>query len=229
MLLYHGTAKKYLKTILTKGLRPRRNVGNWEHTIVSNPTLVYLTSTYAPYFGMNAGGEDFLVIELDSTHLDEANFRPDEDGLEQLTRGRVVRGIPSNINTASMEKRTEFFRDNIDGFQQYWHNTLEALGTCAYKGVIPVTAFTRIAEVNTNGNRGMWSTWDPTISLINHMICGKRYQALTRWLMGDEIPPEALYDFSFKNLDENLREEYLARAKSLLENREGIKITKPNG
>lgn len=51
MRLYHGTSSRHLARILDRGLEPRgRRKGNWK-AYPSRRDMVYLTDSYAPFFG----------------------------------------------------------------------------------------------------------------------------------------------------------------------------------
>ena len=92
MKLYHGTTIRHLDSILAHGLRPRNDAsGHWEQ-FPSRPDMVYLTSAYPFFFATHTGDEDEngnrrpekLVVEIDSTRLDQRLLYPDEDFVAQL-------------------------------------------------------------------------------------------------------------------------------------------------
>ena len=65
--------------------------------------------------------------------------------------------------------------------------SLEALGTCAHRGVILPGAITRAVVWPHRENTRLAFVWDPTITLVNQRICGDRYRALTRKLFAGEF------------------------------------------
>jgi hypothetical protein len=93
-----------------------------------------------------------------------------------------------------MVARTAWFRERIDQFANTWWVSLDHLGTCAYKGIITPEAITRVSIYDPKSNPSMTMTAaDPTITPINYQIMGAKYEALTHWLMGDDIDASALF------------------------------------
>lgn len=210
MKLYHGTSAKALASIRSKGLLPRLQLskkkknGNWEHTVCSRPDCVYLTSVYAPFFAINASGDDnhFVIVEVDTDYLEYDLLLPDEDFLEQATRGQESKG--------SMKERTEYFRDNLFLFSEHWDDSIKHMGTCCYQDRIDPSAITRAVRVDGERCQFMLSVaMDPIISILNHKFCSAKYVALTRWFMGDEAQPQDIFSFGnehWKLLPEEQRE-----------------------
>ena len=189
MLLYHGTNEAAARKALIHGIRPRGRTGKnqWKHTVGSNPSVVYLTETYAGYFAGNAarGNQKWGIIEVDTDKLDLNLMRPDEDCLEQATRQQKD-AIPGD-----MIQRTMAIRDRLDEFAHLWIKTLEMMGNCGYKGTIPVAAIRRIAIYDPKSNPMITlACSDPTITIMNHTFCRNKYLMLTRWLMGEKISVE---------------------------------------
>lgn len=230
MLLYHGTSAVVAKKALKEGLKPRGHTGktNWKHSIESNPKGVYLTDIYAGYFAANATVEgDWGIIEIDTDKLDPYNLLPDEDFLEQATRGeksicpKTVRG---------MVARTRWFRNRLLGFQKYWENSLKDLGTVQYRGVIQPKAFTRVSvfDPRSNGSLSL-NILDPSISIVNRLLCSDKYRASTRWLMGEKITvDEWMGQFSFGCLPPSPNgfsiEEATKQVREMLDQQQGVKI-----
>ena len=99
MIIYHGTAERHLKSILQTGIAPRgRSAGNWKHSVTSNPRAVYLTVSYALHFASNAcrpkEDKNMLVLEVETDLLNPYLLAPDEDFLEQGTRGYKANDKP---------------------------------------------------------------------------------------------------------------------------------------
>lgn len=197
MKIYHGTsASKALKT-LEEGIKPRGSQpGNWESTVLSNPGMVYLTVAYAPYFSMCASGdEDWGIVEVDTDLLNEGDLMPDEDFLEQASRNQK---LPKKwkINGADMDTRTQFFRDHLTDFQHMWKDSVRLIGNLAHHGIVPKKAITRVTTFSPSQNPDMMMmAGDPTISLMNYMVCGAKYRALSQWFAAREMDPTELFNF----------------------------------
>lgn len=195
MKLYHGTTEAIARRALKCGLKPRgttKQGGNWE--MESQPDCVYLTETYAPYFAFSAtndAAETWGIVEVDIGLLDEDNMRPDEDYLEQVTRGH------GPAPAASMEERTLWYRERLDEFAHHWTGSVASLGNAAHMGLIHKKAITRIALYEPRSNPYITMTAvDPQISLANFAFMSDKYRTLTRWFFGDDVSPEHL-DASF--------------------------------
>lgn len=200
MKLYHGTSAKALDSILGKGLLPRTTdmKGNWEHTISSRKDCVYLTSIYAPYFAINASGDDNLIgiVEIDTNFLNEEWILPDEDFLEQATRGQ------KDFPKGTMEDRTKYFRDNLSLYGEHWERSINKLGTCCYQNEIDSSAITRAIIVDGSLCNMMLSVaMDPQISLLNHKFCSNKYKSLTKWFMGDDVLSIDIFAFTKEHWD----------------------------
>lgn len=196
MKLYHGTSAKALDSILSQGLLPReKSKGNWEHTICSRDDCVYLTSIYAPYFGINAAEDNqFSILEVETDFLEYDFLLPDEDFLEQATRGQEPK--------ASMEERTKFFRDSLHLYAEHWEKSVLHMGTCCYQDRIDPSAITRAVRVDGKLCQFMLGVaMDPMISIMNHKFCADKYAALTKWFMGDKTSPMNIFSFGKEHWD----------------------------
>jgi hypothetical protein len=213
--LYHGTSESVVRKVLKEGLKPRRmsrNKGNWKDTVPSNPSLVYLTVAYAPYFAMCASGDEkWGILEIDTDLLDESSLLPDEDFLEQGTRRQK---LPAEwgLNGADMQKRTRFFRDNLHSFQALWTKSIEGLGNAAHHGQIPLEAITRATIFDPSQNkRMMMDAADPLISMLNFAHLGNKYKAQTRWFAGYDVDPREMLTLGladYSTLPEPMREHF---------------------
>jgi len=195
MRLYHGTNARWLPNILRVGLEPRgRKVSrsNWKETVPSNPNCVYFCSGYAPHFAFKAARDGdkavCAVIEIETDRLPAPNLLlPDEDCLEQTGRG--VDEVPGDMT----ERTLHYRRDMLRRFQgsDAWKLSLEYLGTCAYHGIVPPGAITRVVTWPHKPNVRLLLVWDLSVSLINQRVCGNRYRVLTRKLFDGEFnhPP----------------------------------------
>lgn len=207
MKLYHGTNVASARAILQQGLTPRRVLQSVWGQAPSGHDRVYLTDAYALYFAGNAAMNDsnprtpgvkrdkrWAILEIDTDRLNQKRFVPDEDFLEQVTRGRTDSGCPTKLT--SMVDRTVWFRDHITWYASYWQESLRSLGTCAYRGTIPVAAISRVVLFNPKANPVMaLRAMDPTISVLNYRYLGPTYRALVRWVFepvaAEEIDPLA--------------------------------------
>lgn len=160
MLLYHGTTEAVAKAALIEGLLPRCKSGvmsRWtEHP--SSPDHVYLTETYAGYFAMQAAKEGgrWGLVEVDVDRLPLSCLVPDEDFLEQCSRGQTW---PDDETFAGIRaarditERTAWFRENLYRFSGMWPKSIEMLGNCAVEGGVPTSAVTRVALFDPKLNR----------------------------------------------------------------------------
>lgn len=182
-VMYHGTSAKALSSILTSGLRPRgRGRGNWDQR--SHSRAVYLTTAYGLHFAAAAArrGDAFLILEVDCRHLDCSLLAPDEDFLEQSTRGSEdFCGCGSDLKsrTAWLKKRA------LSSFGHHWPDSIKGLGTCAYHAPISPRLVTRAAVVPRAHPLALAS--DPTITITNYSIMGGYYRQLMRVVFGDPI------------------------------------------
>lgn len=197
MKLFHGTSSRWLPNILRQGLEPRgrrTSRSNWTDTVPSNPSCVYLCSGYAPHFAFKAAAEDgdCVVIEVETDRLPAPNLLlPDEDCLEQAGRG--YDDVPGDMTARTLHYRRQMLKQ----FQgtDAWELSLEYLGTCAYHGIVPPGAITRIVTWPYKPNIGLMLVWDLSVSLMNQRVCGDRYRVLTRKLFDGEFnhpPPNAI-------------------------------------
>ncbi len=182
-VLYHGTSAASLPTIAEKGLLPRGGgtKNNWEHTIGSNEQTVYLTDSYAMYFAFTAEQEHEggAVLEIDTSMLDPERFVPDEDFLEQASRGMHVPHTPGWLSkTNDMKRRTMWFREHAHWFAA--EISLRGLGTVGYRGRIPFAAVKRVAVFEHDLLMEASMVFDPTITVLNYKILGERYRAATK-------------------------------------------------
>jgi hypothetical protein len=191
MRLYHGTSESRAHKILSgQGIRPRgdNHTGHWVHTIESNPNAVYLTDAYAMHFAAEACAstdDRWAIFEVETTRLAEALLTPDEDFLEQATRGKDSLPVHWDMN-----RRTRYYRDEAREFAEKWALSLEHMGTLGYYGTIPVEAITRVSYFAPGKNPdAMMNMTGAQIMLANYAIVGTQYKAWTRWLFGGSVEP----------------------------------------
>lgn len=206
--LYHGTTESVARAVLKSGLLPRVTTGqksNWPKA-ESSPDLIYLTSVYAPYFAMVASdknNEKLALIEIDTSLLDENLFRPDEDFLEQASRGQMIK----RLRAKTMHGRTRWFRNHIEEFSDMWKMSIENMGVISYKGNIPLSAITRVSIYNPKTNPYINNLCiDPAISILNFKYVGNKYAEITKWffkelyninvlIFGSPVAEEQVYNF----------------------------------
>jgi hypothetical protein len=233
--LYHGTAGENVSVMLKRGIKPRRATGknNWKHSVASHPNAVYLTSAYAGYFAHQAAKTSKLgIIEIETDLLDQDLFRPDEDFLEQATRsGKTTNPKLDRLKTKSMSARTKWFSNHLDEFAGAWEDSVKHLGTCCYLGTIPPAAITRASVFDYKKNPLVAKELlEPTITIANFRFCAERYQALTRWLMGEDIDPDSLLivpKSALQNMPEEFREAiggWGEQTEKRLKDRSGLKV-----
>jgi len=186
--VYHGTGERAARRALKHGILPRRmsgKKGNWKHTVSSNPSMVYLTTAYAPYFASattNPDRERPAIIEIDLDALDQDALYPDEDFIEQGLRGKKL-GTSDDIH-----KRNLYIIKHIEEYRENWKLSLEKLGTVCHRGIVPASAITKVVAFDPKKNIDIFrDTLNPTITLANYRFCGEKYRSMTRWFMGEEV------------------------------------------
>ena len=188
--IYHGTTEAIGRKARTEGLRPRKLTGksNWKHIVESNPSLIYLTTAYAPYYALQTvnKGEKIAIIEIETDVLDESKFRPDEDFIEQATS--LDKKNTAGIKGKTVNQRTKYIRNHIDEFSGVWKQSIQHLGNCGYKCIITSKSITKVAVVDISKCLPMCSeVLEAVITLANHSVCGPQYRMMTRWFMGEPV------------------------------------------
>jgi hypothetical protein len=233
MKLYHGTTERIGRLALKEGLRPRKLTGksNWKHTVESHPSLVYLTTAYAPYYALQVvKGKKISIVEIETDLLDEFKMRPDEDFMEQATR--LDKKNDAGIIGKTINERTEYIRNHLEEFSGFWRTSVEYLGNCAYEGIIPKTAINRIAVIDTSKCQAMcFEAIEPIITVMNYKICGAQYRMLTKWFMGEPVSVEEWFKTQSVNplnfLPKKERDSAIKKFSKILANQGCIKIIKP--
>ncbi len=231
MKLYHGTTEAIARLSLKDGLKPRSvtKKSNWKHSVESNPALVYLTNTYAPYYAMCSldnykNGSGIGIVEIDTDYLDEDNFRPDEDFIEQASAKDERFPVQG-----SMEKRTKWINRHIDEFSHHWEKSITYLGNCAYKGAIPKQAITRVSIAKVRKCKTMiGQAMNPCIVLANFQFCSKQYQTILKWFMGEKVSVDEWFNSQLVNplplLNESQRKEALSGWSKVLPDQSMIEV-----
>ncbi len=221
--LYHGTAEGAVERILAHGITPRRGdrLSTWGK-VPSASDRVYLAEGYAPYYAFAAAedGERHALVEVCTAKLDERLLRPDEDFIAQALK----RQNPECRDLSWAELNHLVL--TMGGWDGCWRESLQALGTCAYAGAIPVAAITRIALYNPTDNPQMaMAALDPSISVLNWMICANKYRLLTRWYMGDQVTRDDWLGVD-RGLRSLLSEEHISQIADALK-RQRVEVRKP--
>jgi hypothetical protein len=199
-MLYHGTAAKHLDEIEKNGLIPRAQSkikSNWTHTVTSNKDAVYLTDAYAWHFAVCASKDDKgLILEIDRGMLRPELLCPDEDVLEQTTRGAGPSDEAPNFAPIewSMARRTRFYRKLARHNPNLVDASLSQMGTCGYYGAIPWEAVTRyvIVDLKKLPTVLRYQAIDSQVSILNYRVLKDRHRAFTHWFFGDQVTASEL-------------------------------------
>lgn len=240
--LYHGTTFKIFDQIKKNGIVPRRTSklkGNWSHTVSSNREAVYLTNAYPWHFAASAVSnqkEKGLLLEINQSKLFPWKLIPDEDFLEQATRGKngldVFDLAPTN---GTMKERTTFYRKKAKDMVALYPNlsemSLEYMGTVAYYGDIPWEAVTRYVVVDwPKLDQEMSIRFiDSQVSIQNFRFLQTRHKAFTKWLFGDEVQPIELLGFdSIPSMDlAPFMQESCQAVEKVMKERAGLTVLTP--
>jgi len=195
MRLFHGTSERHIEKILKDGLAPRSVNGNtnWAHSINSDERNVYLTTTYAGYFAVQAIGEyeeeRLAIIEVDTPQLFKTRLYPDEDFIGQAVHMLGNKLSESNalfkFKGKTLLEITQEVVDNASMWKGYWKDSLKYMGTVAHRGTIPKTQIKKIALSQLNGFTA--AVVDPCIAIVNFKFMRGKYDMYTRILMGEKI------------------------------------------
>ena len=212
--LYHGTAESAVEAIMVHGIIPRReNRPSTWGKIPSAADRVYLAEGYAPYYAFAAAkeGERHALVEVCMAKLNKRLLRPDEDFIAQALKQQNPEC--RNLSWAELNQLV-LTMGKWDGC---WRESLQALGTCAYAGAIPAETITRVALYNPADNPQMsLAALDPSISVLNLMLCAGKYRLLTRWCMGDAVTLDEWLDVD-AGMRSLLSDEQIARIAAMLQ------------
>lgn len=226
--LYHGTSERVARAAWREGLQSRQFQGETDEDrsrwdFPSGYDRIYLTNCYAPYFAMVAANDDrwsdngrWAIVEVDADGLD---LLPDEDFLEQASRGRDDLptddedfGPPwSELHEAGSDvhARTRWFRDYAWHFDHMAEQSLEHLGTCAVFDEVPPNHITRVVLFDPSaceGNRvAAAMALDPQISLLNYRFMRGKYKSLLSWFLGEEVTTSLVQRIRYGDVVHELR------------------------
>lgn len=184
--LYHGTDKSRLQSILANGIQPRQDEGNWGHTVISRPNMVYLTDSYAFHFSMHCmsdddfkPGSDYPAVAIE-VWVDEDKLYPDEDWMAQSVMQYCKQNsIPMNRTLCELTDEQEPL-----AHKDLWQFSLEKLGTVAHYGTIPKEQISRIALIWDW--KFLLAAFDQQVSLIAYHVLKERHRLFMRMAF-DEI------------------------------------------
>lgn len=212
MRLYHGTSSRHLESILRDGLKPRgEGPSNWE--AASSNQVVYLTRTYGLHFASNArttSDEDLAIVEIDTDLLpNPESLLADEDAIcFAWQKGHLPRFSDEGwLRRQTLQQQAMYFAELLQeysrrGFTASW--SLNVLGNCTHKGVIPPEAITRV--VTYEGKIAWWLFFhDPVISPLNYGFCGPEYEATQLIVAGrpDEAAQvEQVFPMNFREVED---------------------------
>ncbi|MGW8177298.1 MAG: hypothetical protein ACWGQW_00655, partial [bacterium] len=147
------------------------------------------------------------------------NLLPDEDFLEQATRGRSLCPL------TDMNERTAWFRERLESFWHHAEDSLDALGNAAHPGKIPASAITRVVLFDASKAPFLATmALDPSISILNYRFMSGKYVALTRALMGYDVEASDLAGLFWMTMNEEQRD---VHRQALDELHEAIEIILP--
>lgn len=224
--MYHGTAYKYYDTIRKFGITPRSSgEGNWDE-FPSRSDMVYLTTTYPFFFSVAAenkeDSEKIVVFETELCNLDYNYLYPDEDFVYQVMKMKYKPKIEALAHDLHVE-----IKEGIEKYREMWLSSIINMGNCAYQDDIHPTCFSRccIVDLKDRSHLAM-EILNPSISIMNHRLCGERYRDMIAWFFGD-IPLlpqvadaiERKKQFPDKGFDQAV-DFWIEQS----ENREGIKV-----
>lgn len=242
--LYHGTTAAAARKAFEQGLQPRRVTkrSNWK-AFESRLDYTYLTDAYAPYYATCAtrGDSKWGIVEVDLACLDWRRLRPEEDAMEQSTRGIAdwspvedpqLRAVFSRMPQTDMVQRTAYVQRNADRLKKLWWFTLKRMGTCAYRGPIPAEAITRVALYDPRSNFFVTATAiDPTVTVENYRMLAGRYRLLTQWFFEPVTAERWMAEAEFPGMDMVLSgvgpgqyEAYVSTRREALANRTGLSV-----
>lgn len=159
MFLFHATSESAWKKIKREGIRPRgTSTGNFmdpDGKPMGSPEMVYLRKDPFPGYAFRAstivGSEMGVVLEIDVELIDQSLLRVDENFYIVASFG-----IPYDRNVWSA------YWDSVNRAEDdpNWRGSIDKIGVCAYRGIIPPSAITNTTSVYVGRrNPRMLSNW----------------------------------------------------------------------
>ena len=233
MKIYHGTSHSIARRAASRGLPPDnlqflpRNLNNeW---VISNPDMVYLSTTCALMDAVESDETQVAVIEIETDKLDKEKFYPNEDFIFEILKRRN-----EYFQTSEDSKLHKYVRANADMFKGHWGESLQMLGNICYKGLVPAKAIVRYAIFDLSKNSSiLTASMNPDICCVtNHSVIGKFYKQFIDWLFDEvrELPHikerlDILSHIEDKKSDMAIHlKQQIELFKMLQKKRDGIKI-----
>ena len=183
MYIYHGTNAKSLPLILGRGLMPRNDTeeqNRWGK-YPSRGDMVYLSTHYAPYFasGKCSSKDHPAIIRIKINDLDKVAMFPDEDF--------IAARLQSEPGLETLVQKTAWARLHLMGLQEYTQDSLEYLGNIAYYGTIFPDQIDQVITFDPKSNPAIYGmALDPTITIMNKFVMGKKYKMLSEWFFEEK-------------------------------------------
>ena len=92
-----------------------------------------------------------------------------------------------------METDVKFIREHLMDYQPFWKESIEYLGSCCHKGVIPVDAITRYCIVEWDKRPELVINYtDHSVNIDHYRLLGPYYHKVLQWFFGDRkyLPPD---------------------------------------
>ena len=118
-----------------------------------------------------------------------------------------------------MERRTRWYKRRLLSHysgEEKWKKSLEIMGTCAYHGLVPNAAITRVAYVDYSKQQSLcWAAMDASITIANYKFCSTKYKTMLHGIFGEDV----------SSVDENNPLNFGVKfIKECLQNRDGIEV-----
>lgn len=155
LTLFHGTTANNAKSIVENGFETGTK-SNWK--VKSKPNFVYLSSAYAPFYAMAAGGDKLALIKC---KVSSKNIYPEDDFL-MIALGK---------NVYSQEELDEV---DFEKYKYLANQSLRFMGNVAAK-----PEDVRVIGMREFSGRMLVMVCDPVISPMNFKIMGGYYKRLS--------------------------------------------------
>ena len=205
MYIYHGTNAKSIPEILKHGIRSRSETGgeNRWGEYPSRKDMVYLSTHYAPYFASGkCSSEDHpAIIRIKLNSLVTDAMYPDEDF--------IAARLQTEPGLETLVQKTEWARKHLFVLQEYTQDSLEHLGNIAYHGTIFPDQIDQIITFDPKSNPAIYGmSLDPTITIMNKFIMGRKYKMLSEWFFEEKSEKDFEEVMMIPKPDENTPEAF---------------------
>ncbi|MBS1729047.1 MAG: hypothetical protein JST51_20190 [Armatimonadetes bacterium] len=150
-ILFHGTSPRNLNGILADGLLPGQNLGKSVYADMRPLSpYVYLSYPLAIQYAAEASKneEQFSLIKIDTSYLDQEKLRPDEDLFFDFVLDEEG-VLPSGNPIAD----TEMVLYRMENEASRFRESLLRLGNVAYQGLIPLSAIIAVSTYENGLDR----------------------------------------------------------------------------